>query len=62
MKKKIEHLSDFEVCYNMDPKQSILGSKQRIRGDPITYRTYYLRSCDIPEETQKRKRIEFRKL
>lgn len=29
--KKIEDLGDFEICYNIDPKQPILVSRQRIR-------------------------------
>ncbi|PHZ07179.1 uncharacterized protein RHIMIDRAFT_316939 [Rhizopus microsporus ATCC 52813] len=56
--KKIEDLGDFEICYNVDPKQPILVSIQRIRGDPLTYRTY-LHSSDIPDKSLKRKRIEF---
>ncbi|KAI8968265.1 hypothetical protein BDF20DRAFT_839387 [Mycotypha africana] len=56
--KKIEDLGDFEICYNADPKQPILVSKQRIRGDPFTYRTY-LPSDDMPDNSLKRKRIEF---
>ncbi|KAI8326788.1 hypothetical protein BD560DRAFT_361671, partial [Blakeslea trispora] len=56
--KRIKDLGDFEICYNVDPKQPVLVSKQRIRGDPLTYRTY-LRSSDIPDESSKRKRIEF---
>ncbi|KAI9017929.1 hypothetical protein CLU79DRAFT_762270 [Phycomyces nitens] len=56
--KKIEDLGDFEICYNVDPKQPILVSIQRIRGDPITYRTY-LSSSDVPDKGSKRQRIEF---
>ncbi|GAA5809217.1 hypothetical protein MFLAVUS_002622 [Mucor flavus] len=56
--KKIEDFGDFEICYNVDPKQSILVLKQRIRDDPFTYRTY-LHSGDMPDENLKRKRIEF---
>lgn len=59
--KKIEDFGDFEICYNVDPKQSILVLKQRIRDDPFTYRTY-LHSGDMPDENLKRKRIEFREL
>ncbi|KAI7860844.1 hypothetical protein BDC45DRAFT_429748 [Circinella umbellata] len=33
--KKIEELGDFEICYNVDPKQPILVSRQRISSDPI---------------------------
>ncbi|KAI8359134.1 hypothetical protein BD560DRAFT_334908 [Blakeslea trispora] len=28
--KRIEDLGDFEICYNVDPKQPVLVSKQRI--------------------------------
>ena len=59
--KKIENIGDFDICYNVDPKHPVLVSRQRIRGDPLTYRTY-LRSGDIPDKNSKRKRIEFRKL
>ncbi|KAL0083941.1 hypothetical protein F4703DRAFT_1917000 [Phycomyces blakesleeanus] len=56
--RKIEDLGDFEICYNVDPKQPILVLRQRICGNLFPYRTY-LHSGDIPDKSSKRKRIEF---
>lgn len=63
-KKKIDEFEDVEICYNVDERQPILVSKQRIRGDPITYRKY-LESIDSSldqAQSNKRQRNELRKL
>ncbi|KAG1076605.1 hypothetical protein G6F42_025416 [Rhizopus arrhizus] len=55
-KKKIDEFEDVEICYNVDERQPILVSKQRIRGDPITYRKY-LESIDSSlDQAQSNKR------
>lgn len=63
-RKKIEEFEDVDICYNVDERQPVLVSKQRIRGDPITYRKY-LESIDTSLDQArniKRRRNELRKL
>ncbi|KAG0174999.1 hypothetical protein DFQ30_001474 [Apophysomyces sp. BC1015] len=36
---KIDDLNEIEICYNTNPRQPVLATKQRILGDPVTWRS-----------------------
>lgn len=62
--KKLKTLAILKSATMLIPKPILVSTRKRIRGDPLTYRTY-LRSSDIDipaDKSSKRKRIEFRKL
>ncbi|PHZ09027.1 uncharacterized protein RHIMIDRAFT_263765 [Rhizopus microsporus ATCC 52813] len=37
---EIKRLGDVEICYNIDPKQPIIVTKERIRKMPNSYQLY----------------------
>lgn len=58
-KERIEKWGDVEICYKTFPKQPVVVLKQRIFGDPITYRKYREpQDSNLVEEAGKRKRFE----
>lgn len=59
-KRKLEE-SELEICYNTTPNQPVLVAKQRILGDPLTYRKY-LDVVPDKKVNQKRKKCDLRKL
>ncbi|KAI8365233.1 uncharacterized protein BYT42DRAFT_649161 [Radiomyces spectabilis] len=54
-KERLDELKEFELCYNVDPKEPILVSKLRVYGNPLIYRKY-IESIDdvLPPELKKR--------
>ncbi|OAD70841.1 hypothetical protein PHYBLDRAFT_64084 [Phycomyces blakesleeanus NRRL 1555(-)] len=55
-RKKIKEFEDSEICWNIREQDPILVLKQRIRGDPLTYKKYL---DETPEEkVNKRERVE----
>lgn len=58
-KERIEKWGNVEICYNTSPKEPIVVLKQRILGDPFTYRKYReSQQLSLVEEVGKRKRFE----
>lgn len=55
-KERIEKWSEAEICYNTSLKEPIVVLKQRIIGDPFTYRKYReSQQLSSVEEVRKRK-------
>lgn len=60
-KERIEKWGNVEICYNTSPKEPIVVLKQRILGDPYTYRRYReSQQLSLVEEVGKRKRFELK--
>ncbi|CEP13859.1 hypothetical protein [Parasitella parasitica] len=58
-KERIEKWGNVEICYNTSPKEPIVVLKQRILGDPYTYRRYQeSQQLSLVEVVGKRKRFE----
>lgn len=56
-RKQIEELHDSKICWNLREQEPILVSKQRIRGDPLTYNEYLDEAPPEEEKVSKRERF-----